>query len=444
MDSGSAIPIAPRSLPLVGHAPALLRNPLGFLSSLPSHGDLVRVRIGSNAFLVVCSAQLTSEVLRDDATFDRGGPIFARIAEMTANGLAACPHSEHRRQRRMLQPAFTRARLRGYAQVASEQIVQHIDDWRDGQRLDVVDEMLKFAGKALIASVFTGASPTLNTALRDALADLSVLGDDVLFEAFAPPLLKRVPNGIKRRSARVLAGFGALVAQVIEQYRRDEIDHRDLLSMLILGDGQDRRTSDEEIIGQILTFFFAGTETIANALAWSLYQLSLDADLHHRLCREVDAIARDDRTLGLEEAQQLELTGRVLTEALRLHPPGWLFTRKTSRDTILGGYQVPAGTDIIYSPYVIHHRPDLYPAPDRFDPGRWEPDRSHAGRSALIPFGGGARRCIGDNYAMAEGVIALATITARWHLEPSRTRIRPSLSLVMSPRNLVMTARART
>jgi pentalenene oxygenase len=127
-----------------------------------------------------------------------------------------------------------------------------------------------------------------------------------------------------------------------------------------------------------------------------------------------------------------------------MYPPGWFFTRSTAVDCELAGVHLDAGTTVAYSPYLIHRLPELYPEPDRFDPGRWnEAADSGAGpptvRGAFIPFAAGRRKCIGEEFARTEAVLALAAIGARWRLRPAPgSRVRRSVGATMAPRDLHM------
>lgn len=146
------------------------------------------------------------------------------------------------------------------------------------------------------------------------------------------------------------------------------------------------------------------------------------------------------RVAGYDDVTRLDYTTRVLTETLRLYPPGWIATRALTAETTLAGRTLPAGTILIYSPYLIHRRSDLYPNPNHFDPDRWLPGHTTTlPRGAFIPFGGGTRRCIGDTFAMLEATLALATITTRWHLHPlPGTTTQPLARIILRPHPLRM------
>lgn len=445
--------VAPRTarasgaLPLVGHLLPLLRDPLRFLGSLPDQGDLVRVRFGPFAAVVVCDPQLTRQVLRNDRVFDKTGPAFGRIRELVGDGLGICPHSQHRRQRRLIQPVFHPAQLPDYARTMTAQIATETSGWRDGDVLQVFTETQVLAARILVSTMFTEPLPP--AVLRQALDDLNILATSIYLRTVLP-ILGRLPTPGNRRYRQARARLYRTLGKIIDDRRRGDTDPGDLLSVLLTApdpaaEGSGRQLSDKAITDEIVMFFGAGADTTASALAWALHLVALHPDIERRLHAEVDAVLAG-APATFDKLPQLELTGRIVTEALRLYPPVWLVARTATEDTTIGEHAIRAGTNVFYSSYVIHRRPDLYPDPDRFDPDRWtsENDRQ-PGREAFIPFADGARKCIGDRFAMVEATLALATIATRWRLHhlPGPT-VRPTLAIPMKPRELRMRLEART
>jgi cytochrome P450 len=431
--------IAPGGWPVLGHTLALLRRPLEFLSSLPAQGDLVEIRIGLQRIQVVCCPELTHHVLRDGRTFDKGGPFYDQLRKVGAgDGLATCAHGPHQRQRRLLQPAFAQDRLAVYATEMSRQLDAALATWRDGQVIDVLAAMDEITTRVTARTLFTThLSPQQATDLRHSLTTI-VTG--AFPRMITPAWLRRVPLAINRRFDRALSTMHSLTYEIINAYRRDGVDHRDLLSMMLAArDEHGDALTDTELRDQVLTFWAAGTETTATLLAWSLHLLAQHPPVARRLQTEADDVL-GGRIASHDDVAHLDYTTRVLTETLRLYPPAWMFTRALTTETTLAGRTLPAGTILLYSPYLIHRRGDLYPDPDHFDPDRWLSD--HAAplpRGAFIPFGGGTRRCIGDTFAMLEATLALATITTRWHLHPlPGTTIKPRARIALAPHPLRM------
>jgi pentalenene oxygenase len=250
----------------------------------------------------------------------------------------------------------------------------------------------------------------------------------------------RVPLAVNRRFTRALSIVDMHTYEIISAYRREGVDHGDLLSMMLAArDEHGDALTDTELRDQVLMFWGGGTETTASLLAWSLHLLAQHPQIARRLQTEVDDVL-GGRVAGHDDVTRLDYTTRVLTETLRLYPPSWILTRALTTETTLAGKTLPTGTILIYSPYLIHRRSDLYPNPNHFDPDRWLPDHTTTlPRGAFIPFGGGTRRCIGDTFAMLEATLALATITTRWHLHPlPGTTTQPRARITLRPHPLRM------
>ncbi|MBV9141694.1 MAG: cytochrome P450 [Pseudonocardiales bacterium] len=435
--------VASGGWPLVGHTLALLRRPLEFLASLPAQGDLVEIRVGLQRMWVVCCPDLTHRVLRDGRAFDKGGPFFDQMRIILGHGLGTCAHGPHQRQRRLLQPAFSRDRLAVYATEMSRQLDTVLGTWRDGQVIDVLAAMDEITTRVSARTLFTTHLSPQQSA--DLLHSLTALLEGAFLRMIMPTWLARAPLAVNRRFNRALSTADALTYGIINAYRHDGVDHGDLLSMMLAArDEHGDALTDTELRDQVFTFWLAGTETTASLLAWSLHLLGQHPQAARRVQTEVDGVL-GGRVAGHDDVARLDYTTRVLTETLRLYPPGWLFTRVNTTEATLADRTLPAGTVLLYSPYLIHRRGDLYPDPDHFDPDRWLPDHTTTlPRGAVVPFGGGARRCIGDTFAMLEATLVLATITARWQLDPlpgAITRPRPRATL--RPRPLHMRLRQR-
>jgi cytochrome P450 len=436
-----SVPLVPGALSVIGHIPQLLRDPLAFLTSLPAHGDLVRIRLGPVEAIVVCDPELTRQVLIDDRTFDKGGPLFTRLQEVIGDGLATCPHSRHRRQRRLTQPSFHRSRLSTYAEAMSADASAATNTWRDGQIVDVPQMTMNLSMRILMHTVFSGTLPP--TEFQQTLDNINTIMAGAYRRMILPPLWSRLPTPGNRRYHQANIRLQQTVGDVIRDRRASGADRGDLLSTLlatqdIVDQGtsdDDRGLTDTELSDQLVTFFMAGAESSATTMAWALHLLAHHPDIEDRLHAEVDSVLAG-APAGWEHLPELELTSRIVTETLRLYPPGWIVTRTVTTGTRLGGHLLPAGTNVVYSPYVIHHRGDLYPDPTRFDPDRWDSrHRPPVPRNAFTVFGGGARKCIGDQFSIIETILVLATIAARWRLrELPGQRIRPVASVSLRPR----------
>ncbi|MFF9687706.1 cytochrome P450 [Streptomyces sp. NPDC014623] len=435
--TAASVPLAPRALPLLGHALPLLRDPLAFIMSLSKHRTMVRVRLGPSSAVMICDPDLTRQVFLNDRVFDKGGPIYDRIREVIGDGLSTCSYTLHRRQRRLCQPSFHPTRLPGYGAVFARAAELKAESWRDGDVLDITQEMMTLTTRATMETMFSGALP--EETMRRALADTATIVSAFFRRMMTPAPLRRLPTPRKRRYDQARKRLSDTIAQIIVERRADPTDRADLLSALVgavdeeSGDGQ-KQLNDAELADEALTFFLGGMETTAITLAWALHLLATNPDVQHRLQAETDDVLNGDR-LDPAHLTSLGLAGRVVTETLRLYPPAWMMTRTVRQDTELGGVRLKGGSTLVLSPYLLHRRPDLYAEPDRFDPDRWldaQPDRA-----AYIPFGAGPRKCIGDQFALTESVLALTAVVARWELTPVGDQpFRPKVETSLSSRGL--------
>ncbi|MFJ8624833.1 cytochrome P450 [Kitasatospora sp. NPDC093550] len=432
---------APGGLPLLGHAPAFLRRPLAFVAGLPAHGDLVRVRLGPLDAYVVCHPELVRRLLTEDRAYDKGGIVLDKAREVFGNGLATCPAADHRRQRRLLQPAFHRDRMPGYAAMMAEEIAGATAAWRDGDTVDVPAAMYRLTTAVTARCLFAAHERAGSLPVH---ASMGVIAGGVGRRVMLPlPGTDRLPTPGNRRFRRARQDLREITHRLIADYRAAGTDRRDLLSVLLGSVDEDGQgLSDTEIHDQVVTFLLAGMETTAATLSWAWTLLAANPSVRERLHAELDTVL-DGRPARHQDLPALPLTARIVSETLRLYPPVWILSRTVTADTRLGGHPLPAGATLLYSPYLLHRRADVFPCPDRFDPDRWLTTARPA-PGTYAPFGLGARRCIGDAFGTTEAVLAIATIATRWTITPTRGRpVRPARSASLTPRPFTATLSRR-
>ncbi|MYW04875.1 cytochrome P450 [Streptomyces sp. SID3343] len=441
---------APGGWPVVGHLPHLLRAPLSFLGSLPAHGDLVEIRLGPRPAFVLCHPELAKQVMADGRTFDRIGPLYEGSRAALGNGLATCPHADHRRQRLLMQPAFRAEHLAGYADVMRAGIATVVDRWQPGAVVDIVDEMFALTTTVAVRTLFGSDVDDHDIGeLRDSL-DTFLRG---VYVRALLPAVDSVPTPNSRRYARALATWRTHVTRIVADRRAggadqaERTDGHDLLSRLIAArDDDGGAMTERELHDQVAVLILAGAETTSSTLAWTLHLVANHPDAERALHAEVDAVL-DGGIATLDDVPRLPWTTKVIRESLRLYPPAWVLPRTTTRDVDLAGRRVRAGSTIVFSPYILHRHPGFHDDPDRFRPERHstgvgDSDRSAPdpwSRSSFVPFGSGPNKCIGDTFALTETTLALASIAARWRLRPADSRpVRPVPRSVLTPSRLRM------
>jgi cytochrome P450 len=309
-------------------------------------------------------------------------------------------------------------------------------EWVAGPVYSIEQEMmrltLQIVGRTLFSADLrhdaTGIGQSLTRALRLFLALNSPLAQ----------LLSPVRKWGERKVRRSRRDIEQVLRKVIEEHRKNPDKFDDMLSMLMHShdDTSAGYMSDELLLDEALTLFLAGHETTANALTWTWYLLGQHPDAAEMLHTELDRVL-DGRLPTLADLPALEFTGKVFREALRLYPPAWIIAREAVTTYQMGNVEVPPGATLLMSPYATQRDPRFWDDPEEFNPDRWtEESAVHRPKFAFYPFGAGTRVCIGEHFAMMEGVLLIATLAQQWrlHLVPGQTiKLWPQITL--RPRN---------
>jgi cytochrome P450 len=437
---GHEVPTVPGRLPLLGHTASLLRRRLTFTADLRSHGPVVRVFLGGLPLHFVTTAELAHQVLTGETDkFDKG--IFVdKLRRAFGNGLVSTNGDFHRRQRRMIQPAFHRRPLTRYSETMTALAADLANSWRDGQTvsLDRVmrDLAISVVGRTLFSADF---GPAASAEIRTHTPTVIRLG---VVRALSPPWLEKLPLPVNRRFDRAVARVHRVVDDVVDSSRGDRDD---LLSVLL--NARDEDTGEamgrQQIRDEVVTLLTAGTETSGTALAWLFHELARNPLVEQRVHAEVDDVLGGGAAT-IDDVRRLPYLQRVITEVLRRYPL-WIMLRRTNTSVSLGGARVPAGTEVGFSPHALHHDPRYYDEPERFDPDRWLPERAAAlPKGAYVPFAGGLHHCPGHAFAHIEMAIVAATLAARWRLVPVPGKpVRPKVIGLLYPNRLPMTTHSR-
>lgn len=425
----AAPPLVPGSW-LFGSARELRADPLGtYGKALHVEGGMVRFRVGPPRvgfeFDAVLRPEGARQVLATDfSRYRKDAPVFAEMVRFLGEGLLTSEGDRWRRDRRILQPLFTRRRVASYidtiASAADDLVASWQKDATAGRSVDLHDAAMRYAldalGRAVVGEEdLVAARPLLKAALP-------LLSEHAVKRGLAvvrlPPSL---PTPANRRAAKTQAAIYGLVEELIARRRAGEQTGEDLLSLLLdaqdpeMGGGMD----DRGVRDQALVFLLGGHETTGSALAFTLQLLASNEEVQERARTEAINVLGDRRPAA-EEVEQLRYTTQVIDEAMRLYPPGHTLVRTAVEDSQLLDHQVPRGRIVALSIWGIHHNPSVWPDPERFDPDRFhaaQPDeRAHQGRYAHLPFGGGPRACIGAHLAIAELAIAVAAVLRAYRL----------------------------
>jgi cytochrome P450 len=354
------------------------------------------------------------------------------LAVLLGSGLVSLEGDDHRRHRRIMQPTFHLRHVQQMTQV----IVDNTAAWVQQTSANAVDILPEMANLMLsiVVGTFFSAHLTETSHLRTALQGFSQALD---LRVRSPlPLPDWLPTKHNRMLRRAVTTLDKVVHDLIAERRQHPNASADLLTGLLTA--QDETTglplTDQEIRDEIATVFFTGYETTTTTLAWVWYLLATHPNVREKLHAEITQVLQG----AAPEAQhlrQMPYLDQVIKEVLRLYPAGWLFDREPIATTTLAGYTIPAGQTIFISPYLVHRNPAYFAAPDEFQPERFANDaETKLPRFAYFPFGGGARVCIGQSFALHTLALIIATVLPRLRLEliPGQT-IRPTAAATLVP-----------
>lgn len=422
-----------------------MRDNLGFIDSLrETREPLVEIVLqpGTRTVVVQDPALIHQMLKALGPTLDKGR-LYDKLGQLLGDSVVTATGRTHVRRRRQVQPAFAHTEISRYVDIMRAEVAATVDGWEPGQALDVREAMVGLSLDMLAKTVFAGSLD--DAVFRRLRRDLSVVLNDVGVRIMLPDWAERLPLPFNRRFDRARAGVRATINTAVDELQASGHDTGDMLSMLL-------RTIDEEtgepltghqICSEILTLAVAGTETTASVLSWALYELARNPDIEARVMAELDEVL-GERPVAFDDVTRLPYLDRVITETLRLHHPGWLVTRRTTEETRLGEWTLPAGTELAYCQHALHRDPERFPDPQTFDPDRWTDPAQEPPPGAFLPFGDGKHKCMGDRLALTEMVTALATMLRSVRLELSEGQvIRQVARLTVRPRTLRMTVRPR-
>ena len=376
-----------------------------------------------------------ADVLVRDAGHHLRGVVLRRARGILGDGLLTSEEPLHLRQRRLAQPAFHRTRIAGYGREIVRLTREMTAGWTSGRgeieaHAEMVRLTLRITSRCLLGSDVIQSVGTF--------VDSMATFNDYLPFALLPgaQFLEKLPVGPMPGMRRALAALDTLIFGMIAERRARGESGDDLLGMLM--DAEDEhgpmpgplagslagpeRMSDRQVRDEALTILLAGHETTANALTFCLWLVARHPGVQARMTAIVDEVCRDEAGAPrLPEAADYPRLGylqRVFAESMRLYPPAWVVARTaTEAYTMRTGEQIPRGAHLIVSPLVVHHDARWWPDPERFDPDRFLDERkAERSKFSYMPFGGGARYCIGEGFAWTEGVLMLATVLQQWRL----------------------------
>jgi enediyne biosynthesis protein E7 len=371
------------------------------------HGDIYRVYVParkSYTYVIHHPDDVKRVLVSNHRNYTKGVGLD-RVRILLGKGIMTSEGELWKRQRYMMQPLFHRRVITEFARVLDAANERCIARWealtRRGELVNLTDEMSELTLDIVLRSIFG----------RDLDRMSQLLGGNP-FEVITREQARNLQFAYKFRS------LTKLVAELIARRREEEEEHFDYVSMLMSARDKDTGApmSERELIDEVMTLIVAGHETTASGLNWTWYLLSQHPEVEARLHAEVDA-AQNMAAPSLAQMEALSYTQQVVNEALRLYPPGWLLSRRAIEADVLGGYNIPPGTNVLLPLYLLHRHPRFWKDPDVFWPERFAPEHeAERPRFAYMPFAAGPRHCIGETFAVYEMLMHLYKVARHYRL----------------------------
>ncbi|MFF1612360.1 cytochrome P450 [Amycolatopsis sp. NPDC058278] len=400
----------------------LARNPhQGIMGIYRRFGPVCTLGVGPLRYTYMLGPEANRFVLANSQLFRWREAFQSLMAVDGENALIVSDGEQHQRLRRLVTPAFGQRRIRDYAATMRRHADAAIDSWRPGQVIDLYQQLGRVIRRSTIEILFgarlAADEPELGRLLEDALKVAHRQPPWQQLQRLGSPAWRRAIAGREVVAQRI-------ITEIEHRRREPDVDGHDVLSALVAArDDDNSRLTDTEIVDQVISLIAAGYETTSAASAWAAYELLAEPDRWKQ--------AREDSTDGTWRY----LDG-VVSETLRLHPPGAVIPRRAATAFDFHDTHVAASSTIVISPYVTHRLPELWEDPLRFEPLRWDPNRPGHRKPALheyLPFGGGPHRCVGAVFATTELAVLLERVLARTELDLDTVDLRPVSLAMMRP-----------
>lgn len=415
----------------------MLQNPLTELEALHrQYGDIVRIPMPVRNFVLLTDPELSGKILVGTEKNNTKSLGYRRLQVVLGQGLVTSDGDLWKQQRKLANPSFTAARLQSFVQPILNEADQLVDELHQQVRkdpiVDISKRMMHTTFSIIMRILFSYDAHAKTEIVRRSMSIIQEFANYLFYSAYPLPLW--VPTAQHRLVRKALADLDAIVYEMIAEHEAKPELYDDLLSAYLQAfdpEAQYRMTK-KLLRDELVTLMLAGHETTAHALSMSLQFLAENPEIAER--------AHHESRQTVEQYQDLSALSyhhQIFQEAMRLHPPVWAVGRELTQATHLGGHDYPKGTTFLMAQYLIHRHPKYWTQPTKFNPDRFAPEKLKVQhRFAFLPFGAGARTCIGAALAKMEGQLILSRILRDFKLQVIdnyQYRVHPRISLVLDP-----------
>ncbi|MCB1179978.1 MAG: cytochrome P450 [Leptospiraceae bacterium] len=382
-----------------------------FVKELNDFGDFINYKILHLNFYFIFDPDIIKYVLQENNSNYKKSVFYKELERLIGKGLVTGEGKLWKKNRRLAQKAFKKSSIEEFSKIFYEESDIISKEWQAKDELDISKEMMKvtfrIVGKALFSSNLDIYAKSIDENLTKALESITIRTQSL------PAIPYFLPTKTNRQLKKAINEINKITDEIISERIESKIRTNDLLDSLIYSIDEETGESmdPKQIKDETITFLAAGHETTSNALTWTFYLLSKHPEIRKQVIEEIKNNIPSEERITIQDIEKLDLTSRVLKESLRLLPPAWIIERNSIGEDVLRGEKIPAGSIVSICTYGVHRNPKHWNDPEKFDPDRFLPEEeAKRHKFAYIPFGGGPRVCIGNNFAFAEAMIILSTI----------------------------------
>ena len=394
----------------------LKKDTLGFfVSQFEEYGDMFHFNLLGLKMYLLRDPGLIRYVLQENNGNYTKSVFYKELEIIIGKGLLTSEGQEWKKNRRLTQTAFKKSSVEGFVPIFFEESNSITKEWKDKTEIDISKEMMRLTfrivGRALFSAKLDEDAHIIDQSVGIALEGVINRIQSII----KIPLY--VPTRANLKLKKAVRDMDVVVNKIISNRIQSKERVKDLLDTLIYARDEEtgQGLSPKQIRDEVITFLLAGHETTSNALTWTFYLLSEHPEIRKKVIEEVRSNISANGNITIADLEKLPLTGRVLQESMRLYPPAWIIERTAISDDIIGETKVAAGSLVSICTYAVHHSPILWDDPEKFDPDRFLPENEAKRHNfAYIPFGGGPRVCIGNNFAFTEAMMILACVFSEY------------------------------
>lgn len=423
----------------IKHSLEILKNPLPFhRRNFETLGDIFRLKVGFRTSIYFCrDAGFIEYVLqKNQKNYEKSKIQTEDLAKYVGKGLLTAEGEHWRKQRKLIQPAFHKKQLEHLLDAVKDAILLEYNRIEVGETINIFPILNDLAFQTVVKSLFNS---DVNKMSINRLQYITEAAQKMMVRELRQPYLGWwfKASGEIKKYLDIIAEAREILKGIVNERRISKVRHNDLLDMLLDAKYEDGQAmAEEQLIDEILILFTAGHETTSNALTFTCQLLALHPEFQEKINKEFLEVKKQSGDL-MGQVMASKICQQVLEESMRLYPPAYFIDRVNIENDTFNGMNFKVGCNLLFSVYEIHRHPKLWDKPDHFFPERFaEGSRQYSAQ--YFPFGAGPRKCIGNNFAMAEMVIAITELVSHFKIKPEFEAIEITPLITLKPKNALL------